>query len=710
MTYRPQQPHFLSSDESSVFEESTLEEELQGVQYEDVYIGAEEEYKLKGLKKDIDIINERVVKKDIFVDKNYRIDYKNELNKEQLLAVSIIDKPLLVIAGAGTGKTRVITYKVAYLIENNVSAHNILLLTFTRKAAKEMIDRVHNLLQVSAEQSRVFGGTFHSFAARILRIYGDLIGLPPFTILDVEDVKNLIDLVKKEKGFYKKGDKPFPKNGIVQTIMSRADNLGVSVKEIIETSFEDQVPAQYKEDVEQLIQEVQKYKKEHNMLDYDDLISVLCYYLRHNQVFLQKIRSRFSYVLVDEYQDTNTKQREIVELIVGDRSTVTVVGDDSQSIYGFRGANYENILRFPESFPECVSVKIEENYRSTQEILNFTNQVIDKNQLVFQKHLRSTQHRYKPVVHQTVDQIQESQYIVEQLKNIHQEQGLRYTDFAVLVRSSWHSIFIQTELMKNNIPFIVVGGMKFQEKRHIKDVIAFLKVVVNPFDTIAWHRIMHLIEGIGNVKATDIVASILANNGDISFSGYYKQKYYSDLLKYEALYREIHEKVLNPKQSLEKVLGVYIPLLENIEPDYQQRLIDLDILVTLSSEYRSMDSFLTNFSLDPPNTSQNDVAILDNKYKDVVIVSTIHSAKGLEWHTVFIPHLVEGAFPSARALYSLRDIEEERRVFYVATTRAKQMLFLTLPAYISIRGNEFTKPSRFIAELDSEVFDIDKKV
>ena len=642
--------------------------------------------------------------------KIYKIDYKNELNKEQLSAVSIIDKPLLVIAGAGTGKTRVITYKVAYLIENKVPSHNILLLTFTRKAAKEMIDRVHNLLQVGPDQSRVFGGTFHSFAARILRIYGELIGLKPFTILDTEDVKNLIDLVKKEKGFYKKGDKPFPKNGVVQKIMSRADNLGVSVREIAELYFEDQVPAQYREDVEALIQEVQKYKKEHNMLDYDDLISTLCYYLRHNEVFLQKIRSRFLYVLVDEYQDTNTKQREIVELIVGDRSTITVVGDDSQSIYGFRGANYENILRFPESFPKCVSVKIEENYRSTQEILNFTNQVIDKNQLVFHKHLRSSQRKHKPIAHQTIDQIQEAQYVVEQLKHIQQAQNLRYADFSILVRSSWHSIFIQTELMKNNVPFIVVGGLKFQEKRHIKDVIAFLKIVVNPFDTIAWHRILHLVEGVGDVKASDIVASVLANNGDISFSGYYKQKYYPDLLKYEALYREIHEQVLNPKQTVEKVLNTYIPLLEKIEPDYQQRLIDLDVLVTLSSEYRSMDSFLTNFSLDPPNSSQNDVAVIDNKYKDVVVVSTIHSAKGLEWHTVFIPHLVEGAFPSAHALYSLQEMEEERRVFYVATTRAKQNLFLTLPSYISIRGNEFIKPSRFIAELDLKVFEIDKRV
>lgn len=710
MAYKPQQSHFLSNDESSVFEESTLEEELQGVQYDDIYIGAEEEYKIKGLKKDIDIINKRVVTDDVFVSKNYRIDYKNELNKEQLLAVSIIDKPLLVIAGAGTGKTRVITYKVAYLIENNVPSHNILLLTFTRKAAKEMIDRVHNLLQVSPEQSRVFGGTFHSFAARILRIYGDFIGLKPFTILDTEDVKNLIDLIKKEKGIVKKGDKSFPKSALVQKIMSRADNLGVSIKEVIELHFEDQVPTQYREDVEALIQEVHKYKKEHNMLDYDDLISTLCYYLRNNKVFLKKIRSRFYYVLVDEYQDTNTKQREIVELIVGDRNAVTVVGDDSQSIYGFRGANYENILRFPESFPGCVSVKIEENYRSTQEILDFTNQVIDKNQLVFYKHLRSSQTRHKPVVRQTIDQIQEAQYIVEQLKNAQQSQNLRYADFAVLVRSSWHSIFIQTELVKNNIPFVVVGGLKFQEKRHIKDVIAFLKIVINPFDTIAWHRILHLIEGVGDMKASDIVASVLANNGDVSFGGYYKQKYYPGLLKYETLYREIHEQTLNPKKVIEKVLGVYIPLLEKIESDYQQRLIDLDVLVTLSGEYRSMDSFLTNFSLDPPNTSQNDVAVIDNKYKDVVVVSTIHSAKGLEWNTVFIPHLVEGAFPSARALYSLQDIEEERRVFYVATTRAKQALFLTLPSYIMLRGNEFTKPSRFIAEIDQQAFDIDKEV
>ena len=708
MNNKPHQSYFLSSDESSVFEESTLEEELQGVQYEDMYVGAEEEYKIKGLKKDIDIINKRVITHQSFVEKNYRIDYENELNKEQLLAVSLIDKPLLVIAGAGTGKTRVITYKVAYLIENNIPSSNILLLTFTRKAAKEMIDRVHNLLQVSPEQSRVFGGTFHSFAARILRIYGELIELAPFTILDTEDVKNLIDLVKKEKGLVKKGDKPFPKNGVVQKIMSRAHNLDVNIREVIETYYEDQVPSQYKEEVEVLIQEVQKYKKEHNMLDYDDLISTLCYYLHHNEVFLQRIRARFSYVLVDEYQDTNSKQRELVELIVGKRMGVTVVGDDSQSIYGFRGANYENILRFPESFPECVSVKLEENYRSTQEILNFTNQVIDNNQLVFYKRLHSSQHKHKPVVHQTIDQIQEAQYIVEQLKRVQQESGLTYSDFSVLTRASWHSVFVQTELVRNNIPFIVVGGLKFQEKRHIKDVIAFLKIVVNPFDTIAWHRILNLIEGIGNVKATDIVASVLANNGDISFSGYYKQKYYPDLLKYEKLYSEVRDQSLNPKQTLEKALSVYIPLLENIEPDYEQRLIDLDILVTLSGEYRSMNSFLTNFSLDPPNSSQNDIAVIDDKYKDVVVVSTIHSAKGLEWHTVFIPHLIEGAFPSARALYSLQDIEEERRVFYVAATRAKQNLFLTLPSYVSIRGSEFIKPSRFLAEINLSAFEIDK--
>lgn len=695
--------------ELSIFDENILQEELEGYLYDEVALTTKDKAKLKSLKKDIQIIDDRVVKTSRLTKKDYKIDYKHELNKQQLVAVAITKKPLLVVAGAGTGKTRTIVYKVAYLIENGIPATNILLLTFTRRAAKGMIDKVYNLLNQKRQISTVFGGTFHSFAARILRLYGKLIGLPDFTILDTQDMSDVVDLVRKENGFVKKGDIPFPKKNTIQEIISRSKNLEKPIPEVINVYFEDKIPAQYIEDIEKIADYANKYKKEHNMLDYDDLMDVLCHHLKTNEVFLQRIRQRFSYVLVDEYQDTNSKQREILELIVGGRDCVTVVGDDSQSIYGFRGANYENILRFYESFPHCVSVKIEENYRSSQELLNFTNQIISSNQMSFHKQLYSSfKTGATPVAYQALDSLKEAEYIARKLIQVKSTSTLNFSDFAVLTRSSWHSTYTQVEFVKNHIPFIVVGGIKFHEKRHVKDVIAFLKLTVNPFDTVAWHRILSLIEGVGEVRATEIVKTIIERNGEINFSKFSQQKYYEHLTIYEKFYNQIKDKEMAPIEVVKRILGFYEDILANIESDYEARLIDLQTLEDLAIEYKGMKSFLADFSLDPPNRYQGDTAILDENYKDVVVISTIHSAKGLEWNTVFLPFLVEGAFPSFKSMRSLEDLEEERRVFYVAASRAKENLFLTLSQFTSLDDQGFSKPSRFIAEVGMDKFMIDK--
>lgn len=677
--------------------------------YEQIEIDEETDNKIKELKK----ITEDIESKIISIDeskfsKTFKIDYENELNPQQLAAVTTLDYPILVIAGAGSGKTRVITYKVSYLIENGLNPSEILLLTFTRKSANEMLNRVQKLLG-DKSTSGVLGGTFHGFSNNILRKYGKLIGVPNnFTIIDIEDTKDIIDLVKTELNFSgKKNGCPFPKKNKIQSIISKSKNLGIPIGTVINEFFNDN--REFIKEVELINQALFEYKKASNLLDYDDLMEVLRDKLKENEIFRKKLQDGIKYILVDEYQDTNNIQREIVEYIAGKKGKLTVVGDDAQSIYAFRGANFENILRFSQSFPDCKVVKIEENYRSEQGILNFTNQIIANAKIGFKKKLYSKRYTgRKPIIKRFSDGPDEAEYIVDKVLEIGKN-NLEYSNFAILTRASWHSNYVQAELTKRNIPFIVVGGIKFSERRHIKDILAFLKITINPLDAVAWHRILRLIEGIGKVRAKEIVNEIHSNAGKILFKKFSNRKYYNELCKLGQQFEKIIGKNLLPSQIIDELLKFYKPLLKQIEDNYEIRLKDLEVFLIIADKYDGLEKFLADFTLEPPsNRYQDENTPITTDDEKPLVVSTIHSAKGLEWHTVFIPFALDGLIPSIKSLGTIQELEEERRIFYVASSRAKENLYVTMPSYISSWDAIFTKPSRFLIEIEKENYLIEK--
>ena len=675
--------------------------------YEEILVDEETEQKIGELKKITKSISTRLLPARTFkTNKKYKIDYAGDLNPQQLTGVLETKHPLLVIAGAGSGKTRVITYKVSWLIENGINPSQILLLTFTRKAANEMLDRVEKLLG-DKSVGNVLGGTFHSFSNMVLRQYGNLLGTPTnFTIIDDADGADIMDLLKNElKLVKKKGDRPFPKKNTVQEIISKAKNHELSIADTLVKYFDKYTP--FLHELELLDRGYEAYKKASNLMDYDDLMSVLRDKLRDHEVFRNKLRERIKYVLVDEFQDTNNVQREIVELLCKGKTNVTVVGDDSQSIYSFRGANFENILRFPVSFPDCKVVKIEQNYRSGQLILDFANSVIDNAIIGFKKKLHSTiTSNIKPIVKRFADGVEEAEYIVDKILEI-RGNALEFKDFAILTRASWQSNYVQAELMKRQLPFVVVGGIKFSERRHVKDIVAFLKLTYNPLDAVAWHRVLQLNQGIGKVRASEIVKHIHSNAGKIVFDSFQGRKYYPELKNVQALYEKLDQDGLSPVQMLDILYPFYIPLLKQLEDDYEVRIKDLEVFRVIAKKYDDLQKFLADFTLEPPSNRYQDenFPLIDDDEKPLV-VSTIHSAKGLEWHTVFLPHLLDGLLPSVRSMESIQELEEERRLFYVAVTRAKENLFLTMPAYLQSWDAVFTHPSRFLAEIDKKKFDL----
>ena len=416
---------------------------------------------------------------DIHLDRSYKINYNSELNSAQLEAVVTLNGPVLVIAGAGSGKTRVIVHRVAFMLENGIDPEDILLLTFTRKAASEMLGRVQKLLNdVSA--TKVFGGTFHSFSNYILRKYAGLLNISAgFTIIDDEDSADTIDLIRSELKIDKK-EKAFPRKNRIQEIISSARNRNLTIREVIENEFTGLKG--FIGQIELISQGYTKYKKICNLFDYDDLMDVLRDSLRDNRIFRKRLNEKFRYIMVDEYQDTNVVQKEIVEYLAEGSSNIMVVGDDSQSIYSFRGADYENILRFPQKYPGCKVVRIEENYRSNQKILDFTNEIILNSKIGYRKKLFSRiQYEALPVVRKLYDQEAEAEFIVDKILE-YREQGVALNQIAILVRAFWHARYIELELARRSIPYIAVGGLKFNERKHVKDVISYLRIMMNPYD------------------------------------------------------------------------------------------------------------------------------------------------------------------------------------------------------------------------------------
>lgn len=625
----------------------------------------------------------------------FKINYEGDLNPDQLEVVKTVDSPVLVIAGAGTGKTKTLTYRVAYLVELGGNPQSILLLTFTRKAANEMLKRAAALLKsTSAEQAS--GGTFHSFANLTLRHYAKVLGYgEQFTILDDFDAADVVNLLRTRIGPEKKGRR-FPKKETLVDIFSKSENTLVAIEEVVFKDYPRFI--EQLDDILRLKKQYDEYKRKYNLMDYDDLLKNLRELLEQNESVRKSVAGKFSFIMVDEFQDTNKVQGAIVRLLGVDKQNVMVVGDDAQSIYSFRGANFKNIFDFPMYFPSCKIIKLTENYRSTQGILNFTNKVIDAAKEKYEKELYSRKKAgEKPAIVAAENENVQSKFVVQRILEL-REAGVPLNDIAVLFRSSYLSFDLEIELTRANIPYMKFGGMKLVESAHIKDVIAFLRVIENPQDAVGWHRILLLHPGVGPKIAEKVLDQIGQGNEILAkASDEPELKVPSSTTELVDFISEESRKQNQPVEKVEAVLRYYEPLMRAKYEDYVKREKDLVMFASIAERYRSLQNFLADLALEPPTESVVEMGEEDQE-EELLTLSTIHSAKGLEWNSVFVIWALDGKFPSLHAGDDDDELEEERRLMYVACTRAKENLYVTYPMNMYDResGRIFTKPSRFI--------------
>ena len=628
---------------------------------------------------------------------HYRIDYRSELNPAQYEAVTTTEGPLLVIAGAGTGKTRTLVYRVARLVESGIDPAQLLLMTFTRKAAAEMLRRAAGLLDGRCHQ--VGGGTFHSFANSTLRRHGQVLGLnSSFTILDRGDSEDVISLLRAELGFDKK-DKRFPRKQAIAEMFSMAVNKSLPLAGLIEEEYSHL--AEHLPELVDLQQKFVAYKAERQLLDYDDLLVRLWQLLDGFPEVRRQLSQRFRYVMVDEYQDTNALQAEIVRLLGSEHGNVMAVGDDAQSIYSFRGANFRNIMDFPRLFPGTRVIALEENYRSTQPILDLTNAIIERASERHEKRLFTSRgDGPAPLLVPAENEHFQSRFICQRILEL-REEGVPLEQIAVLFRSSFHSFALEIELAHHDLPFIKRGGFKFIETAHIKDLLAHVRVLLNPQDSVSWHRMLLLIEGIGP-RASDDITRTLRESSDPAetLEQLPPRRFSQDLRMLAGLLRRTRDLLDQPEQLIVELLQYYEPILKRVHPeDHPKRRKDLEHFTNIAARYQRADQLLADMALEPPTDSVGDLLAADPE-GELLTLSTIHSAKGLEWHTVFLIWAAEGRFPSAY-INSDEEMDEERRLMYVATTRAKQELYITYPVYIFDRmvGTVLGKPSRFVEGL-----------
>ncbi|MBP9580762.1 MAG: ATP-dependent helicase [Ignavibacterium sp.] len=631
----------------------------------------------------------------------FTINYREELNASQFEAASAVNGCYLIIAGAGTGKTRTLVFRVARLIELDYDPNSILLLTFTRKAANEMMKRSSMLLDDRC--SKIRGGTFHSFANLTLRKYAKVIGLDSsFTILDQGDSSDVINLIRSQDGFITK-EKRFPNKQTLNKVFSLSVNTGRKIEEIIENDYPHFIPLLDK--ILQIQKIFTEYKRRNNLLDYDDLLVYLREFLNKGGPAVKALLSEIKFVMVDEYQDTNHLQSEIVKGLAQYSKNVMVVGDDSQSIYSFRGADFHNIMQFPNLFDNVKIIKLEENYRSMQSILDFANRINDAAIEKYKKDLYSRRGsgQLPNIVAASTENLQ-SKFIVEKILDL-REEGISLKDIAVLFRSSFFSFDLELELAKANVPFQKFGGMKFVETAHVKDVMAFLRITVNPKDVISWYRVLLLHEGIGPKTAQRILDELATARITIKAEPDQQPGFkHRNLGRLFYLLYELQKKKLLPSEMVQKVYDYYWELFKANYDDWNKRKKDLEIFQNIVENYTSVDTLLSDMAIEPIIESVVDVEATD-KEEEYVTLSTIHSAKGLEWHSVFIIHAVEGYFPSARSVDNLETLEEERRLMYVASTRAKNNLFVTYPMNLYDReaGITLSKPSRFISDITPDL-------
>lgn len=620
-------------------------------------------------------------------------DFTSELNPEQAAAATHGDGPLLIIAGAGTGKTRTLVYRVAHLIERGVSAERILLLTFTRRAAQEMLSRAERL--VGSNSKRVHGGTFHATAHRLLRRYGPAAGLAKdFSIMDQGDSTDLMQLSRAQLGYATKS-KRFPKKETLQYVYSRHINTGIRVDDIVR----DEYPqfTDWLEDFGKIYADYVRRKQERNLVDYDDLLLFWALMLEASPDLCQRIGGMYEHILVDEYQDTNVLQARILRGMCTTHKNITVVGDDAQSIYSFRGANFRNILDFPKHFEGARTVTLEQNYRSTQPILSVTNALISRAAERFTKNLWTERTGGEtPWLVAARDEQQQTRFVVDRILELHEE-GTPLREIAVLFRAGYMSADLEIELTTRKIPFEKWGGLKFLEAAHVKDVLAFLRILENPRDEVSWYRLLLLLPGIGDATARAAIDSMVAAAWESTAFGRY-----SPPPRARAAHAALVDlleglragPVLDEAQvaaDIARVRVLYDNILRERYDRVEPRLADLDQLQVIAAGYPDRATFLSALALEPPQATQ-DLATGSREENDCLILSTAHSAKGKEWDAVFVIWAVDGWFPSARCLNSEEETEEERRLMYVALTRARNHLSVSYPlnAYSSRRGGDYS--------------------
>ena len=648
---------------------------------------------------------------------NLQIDYANELNAQQHAAVTAPPGAALVIAGAGSGKTRTLIYRVAYLLEQGIPPDRILLLTFTNKAAKEMMRRVADLL--GSELSALWGGTFHAVAARILRRHAETLGYrPDFTIIDRDDANELLKTCISEAQIDVKATR-FPKTDVLANVFSMAVNKLQSVSEILAGEYE--FFSTLAPQIEDIARRYTARKKAANVMDFDDLLVNWLRLLREHDAVREQYQGQFQFILVDEYQDTNKLQGDLIDLLGARHKNVMVVGDDSQSIYAWRGADFRNILEFPKRYAGAQTYKIEVNYRSTPEILEVANAAIAPNVNQFAKQLAPARKSgSKPVLVTCGDGNEQAAFVAQRVLEL-REEGAPMDKMAVLYRSHFHALELQLELTRRNIPFSITSGIRFFEQAHIKDVAAYLKLVSNPTDELAFKRLVQMLPGVGGKGAEKLWSNWNAEHGTRSAeqgtlaaalqkcSAAVPKKAATAWAEFVITISQLEAPAIRaqPAKMIRQVIEAgYEDYLQETFPNHRSRLDDLEQLASFALQFTSTEDFLTQLSLLTNLEAEAEQAA--SKDTEQLRLSTIHQAKGLEFDVVFIIMLCDGMFPSARSMESTDGEEEERRLFYVAITRARNELYLSWPlirATAGYGGDLMQQRSRFLTEIPAELIE-----
>ena len=646
------------------------------------------------------------------VSASVHIDYAAELNEQQLAAVTAPPGPILVIAGAGSGKTRTLTYRVAYLLENGIDSRNILLLTFTNKAAREMLNRVANLLPVDA--SGLWGGTFHSVGNRILRRHGSALGYSSgFTIMDREDQKDLINTVVASAGIDPKEIR-FPKGDVLAEIFSFVVNTEMPLEGLLAEKFPYFLPLLDK--IQDVRDRYEKKKKATNSMDFDDLLQKTLLMFQQHERIAEIYRRQFQFILVDEYQDTNKIQADLVDLLARDHHNLMVVGDDAQSIYSWRGANFQNILEFPKRYPDTQVFKVEMNYRSVPEILEVANAAIAANVQQFRKHLSATRESktLRPALVALNDGSEQAQFVAQRILELRDE-NVDMNDIAVLYRAHYHALDLQLELSRRGIPYLITSGIRFFEQAHIKDVTSFIRFVANPRDEVAFNRMVKLLPGIGNRTAENLWQAWIAGGSNERENFGERLLAMNAPTKAKKMWTQLAHTLDEiapsgePNPPSEMITSVVEAIYDDYAKvnfaNYQLRREDLDQLAAFARQFKDVHEFLSQLAL--ISNVDAEAAPAQTNEKEAVNLSSVHQAKGLEFHTVFVIWLTDGMFPSSRSLDTRDALEEERRLFYVAITRARDELYLTYP-HMRLSGgygDVFQRPSRFLQEIPTELLE-----